>query len=212
MQRANDRQRILAAHGVPISDRRLPIQMLDTRHFTAVESRILAHGEDEQSGRRYLMLEGTDAKVHLIYQTQEIEEARSSGGLRTNSFVRLRKLFVVGQPILDVHEFGDAEQFLKNRSVLRENARALLKRGLVPTENGWGGWLGRYQAALADVVGEIMQNRRLRGSASARTEARPVSRTVIADHIRLLALNGVFARLCRKGRYRSPRGGAEPDQ
>jgi type IV secretory pathway VirD2 relaxase len=175
MQRAKDRQRILAVHGVPISDKRLPIEMLDTRHFTAVEGRILAHGEDEQSGRRYLMLEGTDAKVHLIYQTPEIEEARSRGGLRTNSFVRLRKLFVAGQPILDVHEFGDAEQFLKNRSVLRENARALLKRGLVPTQDGWGGWLGRYQAALADVAGEIMQNRRL-GTVRAPEQRRDRSR------------------------------------
>jgi hypothetical protein len=53
MQQAVDRQRILAAHGVPISDQRLPIQMLDMRKLTAVEGRILVHGEDEQSGRRY---------------------------------------------------------------------------------------------------------------------------------------------------------------
>jgi hypothetical protein len=156
MQRTGDRQRILAVHGGPISDKRLPIQILDTQDFTAVEGRILVHGEEDHSGRSYLMLEGTDAKVHLIYHTPEIEEARSRGGLRGNSFVRLRKLSVAGQPFLEVHDFGDAEQYLKNRRVLRENARALLKRGLVPTEDGWDGWLGRYQATIAEVAGQIL--------------------------------------------------------
>jgi type IV secretory pathway VirD2 relaxase len=158
MQRTGDRQRILAVHGAPISDKRLPIQILDTQDFTAVEGRILIHGEEDHSGRSYLMLEGTDAKVHLIYHTPEIEEARSRGGLRSNSFVRLRKLSVAGQPFLEVHDFGDAEQHLKNRRALRENARALLQRGLVPTEDGWDGWLGRYQAAVAELASEIMAN------------------------------------------------------
>ena len=47
------------------------------------------HGQDEQSGRNYLMLEGTDAKVYLINYTPEMEMARTRGELRTNSFVRL---------------------------------------------------------------------------------------------------------------------------
>jgi hypothetical protein len=88
MHRTSDRQRTLAAHGVPISDQRLPLQVLDLRQFATVEGRVLVHGEDEQSGRRYLMLEGTDAKVHFIYYISEIEEARSKGELRTNSFVK----------------------------------------------------------------------------------------------------------------------------
>jgi hypothetical protein len=32
-----------------------------------------------------------NAKVHLIHHTPEIEDARSRGALRTNSFIRLRK-------------------------------------------------------------------------------------------------------------------------
>jgi len=80
MQRATDRQKTLAAHGVPMSDARLPIEMLDMQQLTAVEGRILVHGQDEQSGQNYLMVEGTDAKVHFIYYTPEMEEARSTGG------------------------------------------------------------------------------------------------------------------------------------
>ncbi len=64
MQRLGDRQKILAAHGVPVSDTRLPLVMFDLLHCTTLEGRILAHGEDERTGRRFMMLEGTDAKVH----------------------------------------------------------------------------------------------------------------------------------------------------
>ena len=38
---------------------------------------------------------------------------------------------------------------------LGEAARELLKRGIMPTEDGWGGWLGKYQAALCRTVHEI---------------------------------------------------------
>ena len=159
MQRTSDRQRTLAAHGVPISDQRLPLQVVDLRQFVTVEGRVLVHGEDEQSGHRYLMLEGTDAKVYFVHYTAEMEEARSNGELRTNSFIRLRKLFVGGRPVVDIRDFGDADQALKNRALLGERARALLKRGIVPTEDGWGGWLGRFQAALASTARQIVRSR-----------------------------------------------------
>jgi hypothetical protein len=50
---------------------------------------------------------------------------------------------------IDVQDLGDSEEVLKNRALLGETARALMERGIVPTEDGWGGWLGRYQTALA---------------------------------------------------------------
>ena len=93
MQRSADRQKTLAAHGALMSDERLPLVVLDLRGLTTLEGRILVHGEEESSGRSYLMLEGTDARVHYVYYTPEMEAARNRGGLRTNSFIRLRKLF-----------------------------------------------------------------------------------------------------------------------
>jgi len=161
MQRTTDRQKTLAAHGVPISDDRLAIQILDLRSFEAVEGRILVHGQDEHSGRGYLMLEGTDAKIHFIQYTPEMEVLRAGGGLRTNSFLRLRRLPGADEDFLDVRDLGDSEEIFKNRTFLGENARALLKSGIIPTEDGWGGWLGRYQAALAKCAkGEVAQSRR----------------------------------------------------
>ena len=93
MQRSGDRQKTLAAHGALMSDERLPLEGLDLRSLTTLEGRILVDGEEESSGRSYLMLEGTDARVHHVYYTPELEAARNLGGLRTNSFIRLESCF-----------------------------------------------------------------------------------------------------------------------
>jgi hypothetical protein len=77
MQKASDRQRVLAAHGVVLSDERLPIELLDVRTLTGVEGRVLVHGEDEESGRNYLMLESTAARVYHVGYTPE--HLRGSG-------------------------------------------------------------------------------------------------------------------------------------
>ena len=127
--------------------------------FSSAEGRILVHGEDEQTGRSYLMLEGTDAKVHYVEYTPEMELLRADGGVRANSYLRLRRMVANGRSVVQIQDLGDSEKALKNRALLGENARALLKRGIIPTEDGWGGWLGRYQSALAKTAREIAQNR-----------------------------------------------------
>jgi hypothetical protein len=64
------------------------------------------------------MLEATDGQVRYIYYAPEMEEARSRGGLRTNSFVRLRKRFSEGHPALEIEELGDSESILRNKRFL----------------------------------------------------------------------------------------------
>jgi len=155
MQRTTDRQRTLAAHGALMSDERLRIEVLDLRQLTSVEGRVLVHGQDEQTGRGYLMLEGTDAKVHFIQFTPGMEQARSRGELKTNSFARIRKLSAGECETLDVTDLGDAERLLLDTRHFIEIARELLKRAIIPTEDGWGGWLGRYQAGVCRAIREI---------------------------------------------------------
>jgi type IV secretory pathway VirD2 relaxase len=153
MQRSADRQKMLAAHGVLMSDERLPLALLDFRRLTTLEGRILVHGEEDmgsQAGRSYFMLEGTEGQIHYVYYTPELEGARSQGGLRTNSFVRLRKLFADGHPVLKIDELGDSESILRNKGYLRETAQRMIRRGIVPQEDGWNGWLGRYQRAVCE--------------------------------------------------------------
>jgi hypothetical protein len=158
MQKIGDRQKTLAAHGVPISDPRLTIESMDGSDWRVLEGRVLVHGEEEEgrdAGRSYLMLEGTDARIHHISYTPEIEQARNRGQLRTNSFVRLRRYVVGGAPSIEAEDKGDAESLLSNKRHLRETARQLVKRGIVPEEDGWGGWLGRYQATLRQTALEL---------------------------------------------------------
>lgn len=71
----------------------LPIEVPDMNAFTSTEGRILVHGQDEQTGRSYLMLEGTDAKVHYIEYTPEMELLRAEGGLRPNYFPSQNRRF-----------------------------------------------------------------------------------------------------------------------
>lgn len=158
MQRTTDRQKMLAAHGALLSDERLPLVVLDMRKLKTLEGRVLAHGEEEvgkSAGRHYLLLEGTDANVHLIYYTPEMEEARSRGMLRPNSFVRLQKQFENGRPVLEIEDSGDAERALCNKRHFGDRAKSLLNHGIAPSADGWGGWLERYQAAMIKAVDEL---------------------------------------------------------
>jgi len=154
MQRAADRQKTLRAHGELVSDRRLTVEVADWQRVPSVEGRVLVHGEEEYSGKNYLLLESTAAKVYYIPYTREIEETRSRGGLRPNSFVRLRRQSGNGRPGIEIEDLGHAEQVLGNRLMLREKAEELRQHGTHPTEAGWGGWLGRYQRALCEVEAE----------------------------------------------------------
>ena len=157
MQQAADRQKTLSAHGALMSDERLPIEVLDLSRMTTVEGRVLVHGQDERSGRNYLMLESTDAKIYFVNYTPEMEQARSRGELRINSFVRLRNLSPSGTIALDVQDIGNSESLLSKPQHFIAAGRKLLNRGIVPIEDGWGGWLGRYQAALADAGKHIAE-------------------------------------------------------
>lgn len=155
MQRAADRQRVLAAYGVVVSDQRLPIEVLDLTRTDSVEGRILVHGEEDQSGRRYLMLEGTDARIHFIEYTAEVERARARGELKPNSFARFRRTSIDRGPALEIEDLGDADALVNSHGRLEATAKALIKRGILPTEDGWGGWLGRYQSALRRAAMEL---------------------------------------------------------
>jgi hypothetical protein len=42
---------------------------------------------------------------------------------------------------------------------MSEAAHDLLKRGIMPIEDGWGGWLGRYQAVVSKTTIAILQRR-----------------------------------------------------
>ena len=176
MQRVNDRQKMLAAHGALLSDERLQLVVADLRKLKSLEGRVILHGEEEagrEAGQAYLLLEGTDARLHHIYYTPEIHYARSMGKLRINSFICLRRMFTKdGRPRLEIEDRGDSEKLLRDQHYFQDAARRQIKRGIALTENSWGGWLGRYQAQLVNAAGELQHKR----DAEIRTESRDRSR------------------------------------
>jgi type IV secretory pathway VirD2 relaxase len=152
LQRSTDRQKMLAAHGAQLSDPRLPVEITDVRKLKIVEGRVLLHAGDEGSGRRYLLLEGIDAKVHLIYHTDSIEEARRAGKLAVNNFVRMEKRFAERVPRIEVSDYGDANALLENHVFFKKQAELAFRRGIMSGENSWGGWLGQYYARLQALI------------------------------------------------------------
>jgi type IV secretory pathway VirD2 relaxase len=155
MQRAGDRQKALAAHAEMLSDPRLPLVVTNARDISELEGRVLGHGEDESTGQLYLLLEGTDAKVHFIYQNAAIAEARRAGKLRAGSFARFRRR--LGR--LEILDYGDAERLLSNGEYFRNSADRLAKKGILPDPGSWGGWQGRYEGAVADAYTDLAQGR-----------------------------------------------------
>ena len=114
------------------------------------------HGEVDigrQAGRSYLMLEGTDGQVHYVYYTPELESARAatavcepirSCGFENCSLRATRRCRST--------RLGDSESILRNKGYLRDTAQRLIRRGIVPQEDGWTGWLGRYQKAVREAA------------------------------------------------------------
>jgi type IV secretory pathway VirD2 relaxase len=152
LQRTLDRQKTIAAHGALLSDPRLPFEITNVHRLKTVEGRVLLHAEEEVNGRRYLLLEGADAKVHLIYHTQEIEQARRVGKLAVNNFVRFEKRFAGRIPHIEISDYGDADALLANRGLMNKQAQTLLRQGITLDQNLWGGWLGQYHKALRITV------------------------------------------------------------
>jgi len=80
---------MISGKGSLLSDERLQLVVTNVRRVRDLQGRVLIHGEEEQgsgASRHYLLLEGTDARIHLLYYTPEMEEARSRGKLRANNF------------------------------------------------------------------------------------------------------------------------------
>jgi hypothetical protein len=156
MQRAADNQKTLAAHRPLLSDQRLQLSAPNWRDVTSLEGRVLSHDE-EDNGNRFLLLEGTDARVYYLRYTTEFDEARSRGNLTTNSFVVIKKSMDENhRRRIAVANLGDAEVLFENRDHFQSLAKRLAQRGVVPFDDErWGGWLGRYHEKLREAVFDL---------------------------------------------------------
>ena len=154
MQQTGDRQKMLHQYGILMSDPRLPTQVTRARDIDSLGGRVLAHVQDDLTGSPQMILEGTDSRVHFIRHTPVMEDLRANGHLKTNAFVS----FTRNGDSLKIKDHGDAHAYLSSDHV-RQTAKRLIQRGIVPTQTNYDGWLGAYQRALANPPEKLGPNR-----------------------------------------------------
>ncbi len=89
-QLAGDIIKSRARHVSHLSDARLPLVVTTLAPGARVTGRVVGTGlADELHDRRYLLLEGSDRRLHYITQPPEFERARGAGGVRIGDVVAL---------------------------------------------------------------------------------------------------------------------------
>jgi hypothetical protein len=89
-QLAHDIIKSQARHLAHVSDPHMPFVVTTLAPGTRVTGRVVGTGlADELHDRRYVLLEGTDGKLHYVHQPREFEKARGAGRLRIGDVVTL---------------------------------------------------------------------------------------------------------------------------
>jgi type IV secretory pathway VirD2 relaxase len=142
MQKTHDRLKITAEHGVLASDRRLLFRVLRTAEIAQIEGRVLVTGQDETSGRNYVLVESIRGEVLQIPQVKEIVELRRRGGLQAGSYLRMTgQRDAAGKPYFEIADLGEARLLLSDQAFLSQNASRLV----MEMPEGWSGWLGNLR-------------------------------------------------------------------
>ena len=163
MQRANDRQKMLAAHGALLSDERLQLVVEDLRKLKSLEGRVVLHGEEEggtEAGRILLAArrDRRQTAPRLLHAGNPLRAKPRQ--VADNSFIRLRRMFTEdGTPRWKSTTWVMPKSCCRIDVTSCMTARRLSQRGIIPIEDGWNGWLGRYQSALVHAVEEITRER-----------------------------------------------------
>jgi hypothetical protein len=144
MQKTHDRLKITAEHGVLASDRRLPFRVLRTADIEGIEGRVLVTGQDEASGRNYVLVESIRGEVVQVPQVREIVDLRQHGHLKAGAFVRIvAQHDPTGKLAFDIKDLGDATALLSDTNFLNANAAQFV----TDMPEGWSGWLGELRRA-----------------------------------------------------------------
>jgi hypothetical protein len=123
--------------------------VLRSANITQIEGRVLVTGQDETSGRNYVLLESICGEVVQIPQVREFVELRQHGGLKAGSYLRLTAgQDPAGKLRFDAVDLGDAMALLSDQAFLSENAARLAKE----MPEGWGGWLGNLRDAALRIT------------------------------------------------------------
>ncbi|HLK80742.1 MAG TPA: DUF3363 domain-containing protein [Xanthobacteraceae bacterium] len=147
-----------ARHRDQILDQLAPLAVTKLAPGRELTGRVVGTGlENEARDRRYLMLEGTDGKLHYLHQTPAIIRARGEGKIGVGEVVTLeaREFEKNGRKVnyLCVEQHGDlgamqADKQLGNRLDL-EALKTIERDGRIDAW-GWKGFAGTWRQAMND--------------------------------------------------------------
>ncbi len=143
------------------SDERLNVRQTDMRFVHRVSGRLVGTGFDEQNAKPYSLVESADGRVHWIHQSPEAIKARAAG-LKIGNFIELTSTpFLADDGVARVRvkfrSLGNAHSLLGDKMFLaQEVQRTLEATGTLPTEQGFGGWLGDFQRALCSTTQDLV--------------------------------------------------------
>lgn len=147
-----------ARHRDQILDQRAPLAITKLAPGQELTGRVVGTGlENEARDRRYLMLEGTDGKLHYLRQTPAIIRARGEGKIGIGEIVTLeaREFEKDGRKInyIRVEQHGElhamqADKQIGSRLDL-ETLKTIERDGRIDAR-GWKGFAGRWRQAMND--------------------------------------------------------------
>lgn len=89
-QVSEDRLKTKFLHRETISDSRAPIVATELREVgQRVSGRLVGTGQNEKTGRAYMMIEGFDGQIHFVNQTPKVQKMRGAGDLRVGDYLAL---------------------------------------------------------------------------------------------------------------------------
>ncbi len=138
VQMAGDRQKTLARQMALASDMNMPVLVEDWRALTTLRGRVLGHGEEEDKGKHFMLIEGTDGKLHYLTHCRETEQLREQHELRAHEFITFTRM----DGALHIKQHGHAEAILNSGAFLKTQPVPPAGQDLRP------GWLGKYDAAI----------------------------------------------------------------
>ena len=145
------------------SDPRMPLKKTgNLQPGQVIEGRMIAAGQDDDSGKPYLLLETTEGIVHHIYQTQAMQKARGEGALKRGDFltVESKEFEKDGKKITAtvMKNHGSGHKLLSDKKHLTSQVlRAVKTRKALPEFRPSIGWLGNYQKAIKEQAAELLK-------------------------------------------------------
>ncbi len=154
-----------ARHREQMLDKRAPLAITTLAPGQELTGRVVGTGlESEARDRRYLMLEGTDGKLHYLHQTPAIIRARGEGKIGIGEIVTLeaREFEKDGRRVnyIRVEQHGaltsmQGDKQIGNRLDL-ETLKTIEREGRID-KRGWKGFAGKWRQAIEDRLPALEQ-------------------------------------------------------